>query len=255
MLRDLIDEAAQILAFTPKASFPTTQVAGKKLVLSNYWPAMGLSDEEGALGGAKLIKGPGTDKFRYLWVYDTEAKQVYMWRVSDGDEKVAGSDRQLSQDIMVLQKKGQLNRVTSAEAKAISKAMEKKVDDTLASLRASIEANKDDLERELDTKLKARVGEVVQPLFFKALGDIKQGVTPIGFKPFGDAAVGNADWTRQAASHVLGVLWKKHMSEPDIEAWLKKGKFAVDQLGNQDIQFALSDLYYQYADEWLPRRT
>jgi hypothetical protein len=252
MLKDLIAEAAKILAFPQKAGVPTTQVAGMRLVLSNYWPAMDLGGDDEVPGGAKLIKGPGTDTFRYLWIYDTEAKYVYMWRVSDGDAKVDGTDKQLSGDLQVLQKRGQLNRVKTAEARAISKAMSKTTDDLLASLRASIEANKDDLERQLDVKLKARVGEVVQPLFFKALADIKQQVTPIGFKAFGDAVVGNASWTRQAASHVLGVLWKKHMNEPDIEAWLKKTKFQVDQLGNQDIQFALSDLYYQYADEWLP---
>jgi hypothetical protein len=254
MLRDLIDEAAQILAFTPKAGVPTAQVAGKKYVLSNYWPAMSMSDEEGTSGGAKLIKGPDPDKFRYLWALDTEKKMVRMWRFSDGDEKVSGSDRQLSSDLLVLSKKGQLNRVTSDELKAIEKAMNKKTDDTLSSLRASIDANKDDVARDLDAKLQDRADRVVRPAFFKSLGDIKQGVTPIGFKPFGDAVAGNAWWVRQAASHVLGLLWKKEMSEKAITAWLTAEKFPVDQLGNQDIDFATNDLYYTLGDEWLPKR-
>lgn len=220
--------------------------------MSNYWPAMSVGAEAGA--GAKLIKVGEPDKFRYLWAYDVESKRVGMWRVSDGDEKVIGSDRQMSSEVLELQRRGQLNRVTGAEMAGIERHMGKSQVDTIQSLKASIASNKTDLDRRLDEKLKERVRDLVLPKYTELVSAISSGVVPLGFKPFGDAKAGTAAWRRQAASHVLGKLWSSEMSERVVEVWLRREKFPVDGLGNQDLQFALSLMFDDVAGEWLPRR-
>src|SRR5271167_4401196 len=85
--------AAEVVQLRPQAvPGPKLEIGGHHYALStDSGPLMG--DIAEALtpqgeGGARLIHSPGSNRWRYLWAYDTDNDVVAMWRASDGDEKL-----------------------------------------------------------------------------------------------------------------------------------------------------------------------
>ena len=121
--------AGEVVELRPKAApGPKLTIGGKHYALStDSGPLMGdlaeiLTPEENS-GGARVIHGPGGNKWRYLWAYDAENDTVAMWRASDGDEKLYDTGKHAGTYLVRLTKKGQLNRVTPQEFKAIDGAI------------------------------------------------------------------------------------------------------------------------------------
>lgn len=177
------DRQANVVPFKPKTpTGPTLVIGGRKYALSNYWSMMeGLED---ASDGARLIlPEEPTNKFRYLWAFDTDKRVLGMWRVSDGDEKAFGRENQHSRDIVVLEKRKQLNRVTTEEFRTIERFMRGRQDDALASMKKYLEENADEWDRESKRLVEEFFKKSIEPKILAKFREIDQGVIPFGFKP------------------------------------------------------------------------
>lgn len=163
---------------------PSVLIHGRKYALSNYWPMMGdLEEMGGGEGGARLITPPeGSNKWRYLWAFDTDRKILGMWRYSDGDEKL--NDRASSHQhlIVTLEKKGQLNRVTHEEMVLVEREMQKRQDDTIRALKQTIKENETDWDRQVADILKKHFEDEIYPVIDRRLKELENGVVPFGFK-------------------------------------------------------------------------
>ena len=174
---------ANVVPFKPKKpSGPTLLISGRKYVLSDYFPMLsGLAEEQTAPGGARLIT-TGPPRFSYLWAYDTDKKFVAMWRVSDGDEKAGGSASHYTSDVVTLERKGQLNRVTHEEFRAIERYMSEQYHDTMAALKKYIAENANEWDKEAKEIAKELFEEKFLPRILAKFHEVEQGVTPLGFK-------------------------------------------------------------------------
>lgn len=188
MSRDQLESFKAVLAnvvpFKPKKpSGPTLAIGGRKYVLSDYFPMLTDLVGEPTEGGAKLIDlSDGNPRFSYLWAYDTDKKFVAMWRVSDGDEKAAGSARSFTNEILTLERKGQLNRVTHDEMRTIERFMVDKQRDAIAAMKKYLEENADEWDRTAK-KLAVELWEAkFLPRILAKFKEIEQGVKPLGFK-------------------------------------------------------------------------
>jgi len=179
-------QAGPVVPFERKAphpKVPTLLINGRKYALSDYWP-MSTEIEEMANpegGGAKLITGPG-NRFRYLWLYDTERQILAMWRGSDGNEKRHDRVRDSAHDIYTLEKKGQLNRVTHEEFVLVEREMTHRADETYKSLKQWAAENQSDLEKQAGEILDIWFNRNVKPTLDRRLADLTKGVKPLGFK-------------------------------------------------------------------------
>lgn len=176
-------KTANVVPFKPKKpSGPTLLISGRKYVLSDYFPMLsGLAEEQTAPGGARLIT-TGPPRFSYLWAYDTDKKFVAMWRVSDGDEKAGGSASHYTSDVVALERKGQLNRVTHEEFRAIERYMSEQYHDTMAALKKYIAENANEWDKEAKEIAKELFEEKFLPRILAKFHEVEQGVTPLGFK-------------------------------------------------------------------------
>ena len=251
--------AGDVVELRPKAvPGPKLTIGGKHYALStDSGPLMGdlaeiLTPEESS-GGARLIHGPGGNKWRYLWAYDDENDTVGMWRASDGDEKLYDTGKHAGVYLVRLTKKGQLNRVTPQEFKAIDAYMKKRQHDTLEELKEIIERNKDDNERQLDTLVTTFFEKNVVPHIERALSDANRGAVPIGFKPY-DPEGQDVPVARQRAVHVVTQVMKREMSESKVEAYLRQHGFDLDSVHNQTLDWAIGDMRDKAYERFLPPR-
>jgi hypothetical protein len=162
---------------------PVLSIHGRKYVLSDWW-AHGASVEDMAnpdAGGARLID-TGGNRYRYLWVFDTERKVIAMWRHSDGDEKYNSRESSSMQEIYTLEKKGQLNRVTHDEYLQVEREMQRRADEALKSLKQWAQENQSDLEKQAGEILDAWFKRNVQPSLERRITDLDRGVKPLGYK-------------------------------------------------------------------------
>lgn len=172
---------ANVVPLTPKPTGPTIAIGGRKYALSDYWSMMeGL--EESNDPRLILPEGP-TNKFRYLWAFDTDKRILGMWRVSDGDEKAFGRENQHSRDLVVLEKKRQLNRVTNEEFRGIERFMKGRQADALAAMKKYLEENADEWDRESKRLVEEFFKKSIEPKILAKFREIDQGVIPFGFKP------------------------------------------------------------------------
>ena len=127
----VLQRYSEVVPFRPRPpSGPTTEIGGKKYVLTDYSPFGGNELSDGGEGHARLIEVPSSgSKFKYLWAYDTDRKLVAAWRVTDGNEKAYGSAQQEMHHVVHLEKHGQLNRVTSGEFSHIEAEMRHREDE------------------------------------------------------------------------------------------------------------------------------
>jgi hypothetical protein len=248
--------AAAVLPFKPKPKVPTTTIRGDKYVLSTFGGMLGdREDDEASMFGGRLIgPPPGANKWCYLWVYDTERQVVAMWRASDGDEKYHGSPRSATSYIVMLDKRGQLNRVTNAEFRVIESEMRQREDAAIKSMQQTLEEAKSEAERSLDDYIRTFFEKFVLPKLLRGLSDVKSGATPIGFRPFGPAAEGDAAWLlRQKSSYVLGEVFKREMDPEKVVMWLEGQGFNVGIVHNQAIDWAIGDVRDEAAERYLPK--
>ena len=248
--------AGAVVPFKPRPGVPALTIGGRKYALSTDGGPLGDREEdddqpEVGEGGAQLIQGPAGTKWRYLWVYDTEKQVVAMWRATDGNEKVWGSARSEMQTILKLDKKGQLNRVTTAECRKVEAHMQDLASDLLESMKRIIEDSKDDRGRGIDKAIKG-LFEKLRPTLERELDAVRQGATPMGFKPFSPENV-----ERQAMTFVIGQFFRRNLDTDKVLAAIAPKIPSLDpELAGhyQDVQWAIDDVRDGAFDEYLPPR-
>jgi hypothetical protein len=249
--------AAEVVKLVPKPHGPKIEIAGKHYVLSTDSGSLAGDLAEPvtpAEGGARLIPpDPHANKWRYLWAYDTDAQVLAMWRVSDGDEKVWENAKHAGNQIIHLDKKGQLNRVSASEFHQIEAHMRKRTEETLEELKAIVEQNKSDDEKALDGLVREYFHKHVAPLIKRSIHDIQHGATPIGFKPH-DPKAQHVSIERQATVFVISHIIKREMSPAKVETYLRQHKFNPEMLDPQSLEWAIGDVQDAAFEEYLPPR-
>ena len=178
--------AGRVLDFGRRSVRPKhpIKINGNTYALSDYAGSMLSSpDDDGDGEGARLIRGPAhSQPYRYLWIFDSDRGDLGMFRVTDGSEKVWGKADRMVREIMLLDRKGELNRVSTSEARSITRAMRKKEDNALSELK--------EWSKELETDYQQFVNQVaadvfnaeIAPEIRRRLAEVNQGVVPFGFK-------------------------------------------------------------------------
>lgn len=227
-----------------RPNVPTLKIQGRAFVLSTYGDAMGdaMDADDETSEGARLIRVKPSNPWKYLWAYDTDRKFVEMWRVSDGDSKSGGSASRYTREVLMLEKKGQLNRVDRSTFDMIDRYMRQQHDSTMESLRKLIEEQASDEERKITPLLYDYFAKVIAPEFEEKMQRWKSGVKPLGFRAEPLSALGEA---RQLASWTLGTVTKEFWQEDKIEKYLKDHGIQMELLGNQDVYFAMNDVYFE----------
>ena len=166
----------------------TVVLGGKKYALSADGGPLGDQLEAlsgGDEGGARVVDVPAfmrPEPYRFLWAYDTEDGSVSMWRVTDGNSKVWGTADGFAMKILELDRKGELNRVTSAEMAKLDRAMRKKENEQLQSMKKWLAENATEYQTFVDKVAWDVFNRDVKPGLDKRLQEAKRGVVPIGFK-------------------------------------------------------------------------
>lgn len=243
--------AGGVVPLKPKTSGPTIAIGGRKYALSDYWSVMeGL--EESNDPRLILPEGP-TNKFRYLWAFDTERRFLGMWRVSDGDEKAYGRENQHSRDLVVLEKKRQLNRVTTDEFRTIERFMKGRQADALASMKKYLEDNADEWDRESKRLVEEFFQKNVEPKLFEKFREIDQGVIPLGFKP---REYGRPP-REQAKVHVAMGIMEREFSLKAVEAFVRTkgidpsnppGDFQALDWARHDVMDAFYEAHFPHVE-------
>jgi len=256
--------AGPVVPFKPKTGVPTIAISGKKYVLSTDGGPLGDREDDddmgwfgrgdGEGGGARVIKTPQGNKWKYLWAYDTEKQYLAMWRVTDGSEKLYNSARSEQARIIKLDKKGQLNRVTNAELRKIEAEMRKREQDAIEAMERSVEEAKEESTKEMDRLVQVFFERFVESKLNRALDQVEKGVVPMGFKPFGPGETDPEARSRQMASYVLGQVFSAEMSLAKVEKFLQSQGVDTDAEG-QWVQWAIDDVRDKASDVFLPPRT
>lgn len=251
--------AGDVVPFRQAPKVPTLTIGGRKYALSTDGGPFGDREDDDLMEesplGARLIRPPsGSNKWRYLWVLNTDRKNVVMWRVSDGDEKLEDSARSQQARIVALEKKGQLNRVTDSEFRKVDAEMRRRGADLLKSLQDGLEASKDEATRLHDRLVGEFYESKVLPTLLRELRAVREGAVPIGFRPHGPALEGDEEWLlRQRSSHVLGNVLRRLMPVEAVEKWLVSEGFDLGLVDIQATEWAVQDVYDKAA-KLLPER-
>lgn len=244
--------AAGDIVGLPKRNLIT--IAGRKYALSNDGGPLGLGDEEDPgmvpQGGARLIVSPQANKWKYLWVYDTDKQIVSMWRTTDGNNKVWGSARSLSHDVMRIEKKRHLNRVDHDEFRKIEREMDRRLDENTKALEQLVKDNETDFQKRVNEETQAYFDKVVRPEVERAISIAQSGAALLGFKPHSPEGL-----DRQRQSYALGQVFKRLFTEDKVEAYLKHVGLDVETSNDsQAAHWAVTDITYAAYDEYLPSR-
>ena len=247
--------AAEVLPFVGKhvKNPHVIKIHGVKYFLSDDGGPLGSAEDQVEWQGeAKIILGPGTGKFKYLWVYDTDKQLVVMWRAHDGNEKVWERASSMQAKIVRLDKKSQINRVDHKTFLIIEREMKKAADQNEASLKQ--------WSKELESDFQKRVNELVQQYFDgqvrpdieRSLAAVESGAIPFGYKPFGDPA----DQKRHMMTKAMSDVMSRKFTEPVVEKWLSEQGIDLSDpmVDSQAAQWAVSEIMYAAYDEYLPER-
>jgi len=247
--------AGPVVPLGPRGpKIPTVLIAGRKYVLSTDGGDLGDLAEEEFGNDPRIIRGPVSNKWKYLWVYDTDRQRLVMWRATDGNEKFEDSSRSQSSRIVRLERKGQLNRVTHEEFRKVETFMRKLEDEALESLQKSIELNKDDFQRDVDKALDELLDHL-RPKLEAQLRPIEQGAVPFGWKP--PEVVDNPVWVeRSKRTFVISRFFEKEFSLEKCEDYLRSKGLDVMEPGrdSQAAQWARGDLMDATYERYLPER-
>lgn len=249
-------QAGSVLTFPGaekrRPTVPQHKIGGRKYNLSTDGGPLGDLDDpesEAMLGGGKVIRGPASgNKWKFLWVVDTDKNYVTMWRVTDGNEKAAGRTSHFMQDLMKLDRKGQLNQVSNREYRIIEKHFRR--------IEEKHSRELEEYARSLGGDYQARVDKIAQEYFDKAikrdlersLRDMKKGVIPFGFK-INDRILDFEDERAQMRSHIISEAMKEYTLEA-IENYMEK-KHGIDpQAEGVDGQAAHWAMHDVMNDMW-----
>ena len=202
-----------------KPRVPQYKIGGRKYNLSTDGGAMGDLAEE-LVQDDRIIRGPVRNKWKYLWVVDTDKGFVSMWRVHDGNEKAGGRASHFMRDLAKLDKRGELNQVGNREFRIIEKHFRRIEQEHNRSL--------EEYARSLGGDYQARVNEIAQEFFDKkikrglerALRDMRRGVIPLGFK-LNDRILDFEDERAQMRSHIISEHMREFTSQA-IEKYMEQ---------------------------------
>lgn len=255
--RILTRYAAVVVPFKPRPGVPVEVIGGRRYVLSTDGGPLGDSEDptSGWLGDARLIQTPPhSNKWRFLWIYDTEKKFVSMFRVADGNEKVSGAATHFTAQILRLEKKGQLNRVTHLEFQVVEREMLRRQERVEADIQQIIDAHKTEYQRKIDKFSAEYFEKVVVPRIERALNGIQQGAIPFGFQPFGHNVPD--DMERQKATYVIGQVLRQELTEPKLGAYLAHHGINPNDPNedSQAVYWAIGDLQDLAYTRFMPSR-
>jgi hypothetical protein len=249
--RELERVGADVIEFKPRVRGPSVKIHGRDYARSTYGGPLGdMLEDPGSeqTSGARLIKVKPHDPWRFLWVLDTDRKLVTMWRISDGSEKVSAPASTHTHEIVMLEKRGQLNRVNHSEFDQIDRFMLQQYDTQLAALKQYLAEQASDEEKKLPPLLQEYFKKAIAPEFVKRMKRWESGAHPLGFKPLQNSGLGPK---RQLASWTINEVMKTLWTLDKVESFLKNRGVELGLLGNQDVYFAMSDVWYDLADSIL----
>jgi hypothetical protein len=248
-------QAGPVVPFAPKKPrVPQVTIAGKKYNLSTFGGFV-LGDREDddleeSYQGARLIRPPpGANKWRYLWVFDTEKSIVAMWRVSDGNEKDWGPSSSQMSTVVSLERKGQINRVSNAEFRKIEAEMRKREHETIEALQKSVEDNKSQLTKEVDKLVEDYFESHVAPKLDRAISSVERGATPLGFD-YNERIPSTKK--HQMISFAFYQTMKSEMPMNAVLKYLTSKGVDVDEAG-QWVDWAIQDVNEKAYAAYVPR--
>lgn len=160
------------------------QIGSRTYALSNIGVPMVASDGDeppAPIMGAKMVD-MGGDRWRYIWVWESESDRLEMYRLSDGDWKVIAASTDYPETFDKLDRLGQLNAVTPEEMAEFEQEMRERYDETLLSLKQAIDEGKSDEDRRVDELVAQFFRERVEPELRRRWAEIAQGVRPFDFE-------------------------------------------------------------------------
>lgn len=228
------------------------KIKGVKYHLSDDGGPLGSPEDHAEWAGdARVIIGPGSGKFKYLWVLDTDREIVAMWRAHDGNEKTRQRASSMSAKLVRLDKRSQLNRVDHATFLIIERAMEHEARENEAALKKYISDNESDMQKLVNQLTQQYFDEEVLPDIENALAAVEGGAIPFGFKPY---APDNLE--RQKKTSVMSRIMAKKFTVPLVEKYLATKGIDLEAPGVdiQAAEWAVNDVMYASYDKYLPER-
>lgn len=215
MVRRIVTRHASAVLKFPARHMLT--IRGRKYITSDVSPIGEISEK---FQGARIVQPPeGSQKPRYLWVFDEDRGILASWSINSGSNKAYG--RPNPSMLVMLEKKRHLNRVDRKEFAEIDRFMEAKEREYEDSLRAWVEDLKTEADHQIDKIVKRLYDQKVRPKLEVALRDIQQGAHPLGFK-FDPTFPRSREY--QAGFHVFDQLVTKFFSQKDVEAAVAAAK-------------------------------
>lgn len=245
--------AAKIIPFEGKPKGPTLAIGGAKFVLSTHSGGLmgdleGLGTQEPEGEGAKLILGPMSNKWKYLWALNVDRKTLCMWRASDGNEKHYGSSNDDGVLIAKLDQKKQLNRVSDEQFRRIEAYMEEQARDNLASLRKFVEENESNYQKQVNTLAQEFFHKRIEPTLVRKIEEARKGVLPFGFK-FNPSIP--RDKEHQAIVYLIGDLTGKELTPEKVDDYLRSKGLDVDNNDGQASYWAVNDIRDALYDKYV----
>lgn len=239
----MTSKRSEVVPFSGK---PTITIKGSKYVLSDYWPAMDVT------AAAKLVEVEKGPRYRYLWVYDTDRKNLVMWRVSDGDEKVNDHGAN-NPTIYVLDKRKQLNRVSHEKYLEVSKFMGNRNEEFVEALIARAKALSSDFEKQSYQLLLGWLDNNVRPNLERRISDLEKDIFPLGFK-VNDRLLGHHNKQDQARNWLVSKALEGFTVEKAYTIVSKIVGFDAgdppEGIDNQAVQWAWSDVVQEFQEEY-----
>jgi hypothetical protein len=247
-------QAGPVVDILRKPKVPVVLIWGKKYKLSTYGGPLGDREdddkEDKSPFGGRLIKPPpGANKWRYLWAYDLDKSVVAMWRYSDGDEKAWFSANSNVATVAMLDKKGQLNRVTNSEFRRIESEMERRNEDTIKALEKSVEDSKSELTKQVDKLVEEFFESHVAPKLERAISSVERGATPLGFE-LNERVPASRE--HQMLSFVFYQTMKRELDSQTVDRYLRSKGVDVEEAG-QWVDWAIQDVNEKAYRAYIPR--
>lgn len=243
--------AGSVLPFKTPPKRHTITIKGRKYVLSD-WPGSFLGSMSEELSrdpeGPRLIQGPEPSRpFRFLWVYDTDKQTLGMWRVTDGNEKAFGLVRSYTSDILRLDRKGEINRVSYAEMRGIEQAMRRKEQAHVRMLSKWVKEIETDYQKTVNRVALELFNKAYRPRIEKRIQEVRSGISPFGFKSNPRLEEHGETRERQAVSWVVGEGLKSFTPEV-VEDYLRQKGIDPDAPGRdtQAAYWAVGDIHQDF---------
>lgn len=248
--------AGSVLNFKPPRPKHTLKIRGRDYALSDVGSSQLLVEDDLELpedGGATLIDLEHPEPFRFLWVLAPK-NELRMWRITDGDDKVHSRASADTSMVLLLERKGHLNRVDADELRAIESEMDRIADRHLRLLQDSIEKNKSRLDRIADEAALKVFEREVRPELERTFRDIDRGVFPFWFKS-NPRVMDVLSPEQQARSLVFDKLFSSQVTTETVDAELRRMGVDPDAPGvdSQLSYWALNDLRDSIAARYLER--